>query len=111
VLFRNGENELKAEPYHVTHASGYEKESIDVIMDLAIKDIGDYVKKAFMAVTIFTSMRSKDCHVLRSKGCTFVAGNKDTPRHYCFVLDKTKNDITGSGPVDGRTYLCLCVFV
>lgn len=96
-------------PCHVTHAEGYSRESISLMMDLPIKDQGDYVKKAFMAITIFTSMRSQDCYTLRSKGCTFVPANKDTPRYYSFVLDQTKNDITGSGPVDGRTFLCPCV--
>ncbi len=33
----------------------------------------------------------------------------DNSRHYCFILDQTKNDITGSGPVEGRTFLCPCV--
>jgi hypothetical protein len=97
---------LKLDPYHVTHATLYEKESINVMMDLAIKDHGDYVKKAFMAITIFTSMRSQDCHTLRSKSCTFVPATKDNPRYYCFVLDRIKNDPTGSGPVEGRTFLC-----
>lgn len=100
---------MKLEPYHVNHATPYSKESVQCMMDLLIKEHGDYVKKAYMAVTIFTSMRSQDCHTLRSKGCSFVAATKDNPRFYSFVLDKTKNDITGSGPVDGRTYLCPCV--
>ncbi len=100
---------MKSDPYHVTNATPYEKESINVMMDLAIKDHGDYVKKAFMAITIFTSMRSQDCHTLRSKGCSFVPATKDNPRHYSFVLDRIKNDPSGSGPVDGRTFLCPCI--
>ncbi len=35
------------------------------MMDFLIKEHGNYVKKAYMAVTIFTSMRSQDCHTLR----------------------------------------------
>lgn len=55
-------------------------------------------------------MRSQDGHTLRSRGCKFVAGrSRNTPRYFYFVLNKTKNDSTGSGPVDGRTFLCPCV--
>jgi hypothetical protein len=100
---------LKLEPYHVTHATPYSKESVAYMMYMQVKEHGDYLKTAFIAVTILTSMRVKDCHYLRSRGCTFVKATVENPRHYCFVLDQTKNDITGSGPVDGRTYLCPCV--
>ncbi len=102
---------MKLEPHHVTHATPYSKESVVYMMDMQVKEHGDYLKKAFMAVTIFTSMRVQDCNCLCSRGCTFVKATVDNPRHYCFVLDQTKNDITGSRPVDGRTFLCPCVCV
>ncbi len=48
-----------------------------------------------MAITMLISMRAQDCHTLRSTDCKFLAGNKNTPRYFHFVFDKTKNEVVG----------------
>jgi hypothetical protein len=94
----------------VKHAEEFSKEAIGKILELDIEVHGDYLKKAFMVITIFTAMRVQDAHTLRSRGCSMVPATVQVPRHYKLILDQTKNDKNGTGPVDGRTYLlgCLC---
>jgi hypothetical protein len=59
-------------------------------------------------LTCFTALRIEDVEGMKERMVTVKLANKTQPRRIIIVLDKTKNDKTGTGPIAGRTFGLPC---
>lgn len=74
-----------------------------------LRDIRDI---AVFALLTFLGLRSMDVTFLRSSTIQFMKHlSVHVPRHYHIILDNTKNDKKGDGPVAGRTFMLVCTCV
>jgi hypothetical protein len=74
-------------------------------MELPCATIEEIQDRAYMCVILFTGMRTRDVHSVKSKNVIFVACTVETcPRHIDFRLDTSKNDRAGEGSKTNLTY-------
>jgi len=115
---------MKIEPYFPASASNFPKVYLSYVLAMENKccrDYSDKVKKimniififltislVFFVWTCFSSMRKEDVYTMYSKDVTVSPHTKEAPRRYKALIEKTKNDINGSGPIDGRTFIIPC---
>ena len=80
------------------------------IMDFYPTNAYEMQQQAGSINAIFTSLRSEDQHRMSNKSVVKVMRTGTDCRHLKIYLSQTKNDITGTGPASGRTFLipCLC---
>ena len=62
-----------------------------------------------MVVAIFSGMRMNDLHEMRSRNVSQIEHTPDAPRHFKFVMEATKNDMEGQGPLSTLTHLVPCI--
>ena len=89
-------------------AEKYSPEAVEALLNLSIDHNRECLDVAVTVLTIFTSMRIEDVNCVFCDNISKVASVTDVPRHLKFILDQTKNDIQGLGPVSGRTFLLPC---
>lgn len=64
--------------------------------------------QAICVLTCFTALRAEDVHSIFMRMIQALPATKDHGRRYRIILDHTKNDRAGTGPVEGRTFLVPC---
>jgi len=64
--------------------------------------------QAITVLECFTAMRSAEVHTLQMAGISNDAATSTLPRSLKLVVDHTKTDPTGQGPVSDRTYHVPC---
>ena len=91
-------------------AEKYSPEAVEALLNLSIDHNRECLDVAVTVLTIFTSMRIEDVTGIFCDNVDKVAFVSGVPRHLKFILEQTKNDIQGLGPISGRTFLlpCLC---
>lgn len=91
-------------------AEKYSPEAVEALLNLPISDNNDCINLAVTVLTIFTALRIEDVHRIYCDRITRIPFIDSDPRHLNIILERTKNDIQGSGPVIGRTFKlpCLC---
>jgi len=62
-----------------------------------------------MQFICFTGIRLADVDYAKSEDFKIVPADKTSPRRVVAVLAYTKNDMTGEGPVAGRTFVLPCI--
>lgn len=62
-----------------------------------------------MSFAVYAIMRNKDIYEIRSRFLSVLPAQNSLPRRYRTVLMTTKNDPTGSGPIENREYLVPCI--
>ena len=102
--------ELKIKPYVVKKSFSLELEHVNSILDYFPRNVLEMQQQAGSINAIFTSLRSEDQHRMTNQSVVKVMKTGTACRHIKIYLNKTKNDITGTGPASGRTFLipCLC---
>jgi hypothetical protein len=100
--------ELKINPYHAVGSQAYCAAALAAILQLLRSSPLEQRDSAVVILTCFTSLRIEDVEGMLERMVTVKPANKTQPRRVIIVLDKTKNDKTGSGPVAGRTFALPC---
>jgi hypothetical protein len=78
-------------PHCTQSAPVLRKPSFKAIMELPCATIEEIQDRAYMCVILFTGMRTRDVHSVKSKNVIFVACTVETcPRHIDFRLDTSK---------------------
>ena len=67
----------------------------------------------FTTFTCFVGIRAHDVDLAKTKNWSKQPADKNHPRRHQLIVDKTKNDPAGTGPVAGRTFVlpCICLEV
>jgi hypothetical protein len=99
---------LKQKPYHPQQTGVLSPLALDYITNIPPANLKEIRDLAVFVLLTYMGLRSQDVTYILSKDIVFVKHSSlKAPRHYKFVLDKTKNDPDGSGPFSGRTF-CHC---
>ena len=111
ILLERWRSHNKEHPIFTKHASHWETDAIQSILELDPATIQEMQDQAAEVMKIFTGYRSEDCHGLNSSGVTFAPQTKKDPRSFKLSMVQTKNDREGNGPQEGRTNFvtCMCV--
>ena len=62
-----------------------------------------------VVTSCYSSLRVEDMHAARFNNFTKQPANQISPRSIVAILDKTKNDKSGTGPIAGRTFVIPCI--
>ncbi|KAJ1418191.1 hypothetical protein B484DRAFT_400557 [Ochromonadaceae sp. CCMP2298] len=100
--------ELKINPYHAVGSQAYCAAALAAMLQLLRSSPLEQRDSAVVILTCFTSLRIEDVEGMKERMLTVKPANKSHPRRIVMVLDHTKNDKTGQGPVAGRTYVLPC---
>ncbi|KAJ1393854.1 hypothetical protein B484DRAFT_408063 [Ochromonadaceae sp. CCMP2298] len=100
--------QLKITPYHTEGSTPYSAASLGAMLQLACTTPSDLRDSACVVLTCFTALRIEDVEGIRERMLTVKLANKTLPHRIIIVLDKTKNDKTGTGPTAGRTFGLPC---
>jgi hypothetical protein len=66
---------------------------------------------ALMQFICFTGIRLADLDFSKSNEFRIVSADKTSPKRAVAVLAKTKNDMTGEGPIAGRMFMLTCIYL
>ncbi|KAJ1394749.1 hypothetical protein B484DRAFT_407796 [Ochromonadaceae sp. CCMP2298] len=102
--------ELKINPYYAVGSMAYCAPALAAILQLVNTSPQEQRDSAVVILTCFTSLRIEDVEGMKERMLTIKPANKSHPHHIVVVLDKTKNDKTGQGPVAGRTFVLPCTY-
>ena len=106
ILFlQRFETSKKVEPHFVQSAPVLGQPCVKANLELECLNIEEIQDRAFMCIILFTGMRNKDIHSVKSKNVAFVPGiDSKCPRHIDFKLNASKNDRSGQGSRANLTY-------
>ncbi|KAJ1417793.1 hypothetical protein B484DRAFT_466539, partial [Ochromonadaceae sp. CCMP2298] len=92
--------ELKITPYHTKGSTPFTAEVLGLILKLICTTPEEIRDTATV----------EDVDYMKERNITLKQATTRDPRRIVIVLDKTKNDKSGTGPVSGRTFVlpCLC---
>jgi hypothetical protein len=99
---------LKNAPHHAVKARTLELENLESTLLFNPRNDYELLHQAGVSWGCFTGQRSEDMHRMHNQNCLIIP----KPRSIKCVLEhKTKNDITGTGPLAGRSYVlpCTCI--
>ena len=88
-------------------AEKFSPEAVDALMNLNITENKDCLNLAVTVLIIFTSMRIQDAHRIFCDRITKVPYVDSEPHHLQFILEQTKNDIQGTGPLVALYRTCM----
>jgi hypothetical protein len=97
-------------PYQKQSGEAFETEALGTIIEmprdthLELRDI------AVTTLMCFTALRVEDVDKMKERMITFCPSTKSDPRRMLMVLDQTKNDKTGTGPLSGRSFVVACIY-
>lgn len=100
---------LKVEPYHVKKAKSFTLEGLAALTNLKWSTSEELRDLALVQFICFTSMRLEDVDFAKTDNFTIKDATPQFCRRIVSVLDRTKNDKSGSGPVSGRTFVLPCI--
>ncbi|KAJ1423354.1 hypothetical protein B484DRAFT_398701 [Ochromonadaceae sp. CCMP2298] len=115
--------ELKINPYHAVGSQAYCAAALAAILQLLRSSPQELRDSAVVILACFTSLRIEDVEGMFPRSMstwlgssqadvegmvTVKSANKTQPHRIIIVLDKTKNNKTGSGPIAGRTFGLPC---
>ena len=62
-------------------------------------------------ICFITRIRLADLDFSKSNEFRIVSADKTSPKRAVAVLAKTKNDMTGEGPIAGRMFMLTCIYL
>lgn len=99
---------LRITPYVKQKAEAFSLEALAHILSLPTSNHEELRNLAICVLQCFTSLRAEDVHGLTMGMIEMRAATKQTPRSITMILNQTKNDRAGTGPVAGRTFILPC---
>ena len=103
---------LKENPWFPQSADPLSPEAVNYLLSLKLPNRDDNIillqEKAYLCWTVYAAMRTSDVHEIHSHLLTVIPAAKGLPRRYRTVLQTTKNDPDGTGPIANREYFVPC---
>lgn len=100
---------LKITPYHVKKAQAFSVEGLAAVVNLKWKNDEELRDLALAIFICFTSMRIEDVDFAKTSNFEIKDADSENCRRIVTIVDRTKNDKNGTGPVAGRTFVLPCI--
>ncbi len=88
---------------------GLSLNGVAAVLELSHENDEQLRDLALMQFICFTGIRLADIDFSKTNEFKIVSADKTSPRRVVAVLAKTKNDMTGEGPIAGRTFVLPCI--
>ncbi len=102
----------KSVPYFPQSSSPLSTDAVHFLLEMDNPDPNKHAElvqyKAYLCWTVFTAMRNKDIHELKSNNVKCLPASPGRPRRYIGTLETTKNDPYGTGDISQREYFVPC---
>jgi hypothetical protein len=93
----------------VKKTEGLSLNGVAAVLELSHENDEQLRDLALMQFICFTGIRLADIDFSKTNEFKIVSADKSSPRRVVAVLAKTKNDMTGEGPIAGRTFVLPCI--
>ena len=98
-------------PSNPKKAEGFTAAAIAAQLSMPRKNHFETLAVAFTCFSLFTGLRVVDSGRMLCNEVHKLPPDATTPRRFKFTIPVTRNDISGDGPIEGRTFVlpCSCI--
>jgi hypothetical protein len=93
---------LKENPYFAESAGSFSPEAVRFLMQYVSSNPRVIQLKAYLCWSSHVGMRNCEIHNIKSRNVQRLAGTETTRRRFRALLDSTKTDPEGCGPLEGK---------